>query len=273
MREAWGTVPASLRTPSKWKTYFSISSNRSFTFFYRRIFSSNRSKDRSSFASLRKDQIRSSGNVLSWKRNFRVPGNEESTVLGVVHANSNNLVTVAGLVTNVNPFFFGRTCIDMYHLVAGCRRIAIERNDILVPSKLRRPFSLSESLVSLHSSLLRCPFLPYDLSLPTLVAVSRRWPLTDLRSWTVPREDRSCAFLSILSFYLSSPLVSLSLSLSLSLTHTHTHTHTLSLSLFLSLLHPLRYVTLCYVMLYITLNVLFVNASERGFFLAALFEI
>lgn len=103
-------------------------------------------------------------------------------MVGVLDANSNNLVTVAGLVASVNPFFSGRTCIDMYHLVAGCRRIAIERNDILVPSELRRPFSLHQPGVLLRSSLFRSPFLHRDLSLPTLVAVSRRWPLTDLRS-------------------------------------------------------------------------------------------
>lgn len=64
-------------------------------------------------------------------------------MVGVVDANSNNLVTVAGLAASVNPFFSGRMCIDMCHLVAECRRLAIERNDILVPSDLRRPLSSS----------------------------------------------------------------------------------------------------------------------------------
>lgn len=98
-------------------------------------------------------------------------------MVGVVDANSNNLVTVAGLAASVNPFFSRRTCIDMYHLVAGCRRIAIERNDILVPSNLRRPSSLSVTL-----SLSTLPFSFPSIFPATLEAVSRRWPLTDLRS-------------------------------------------------------------------------------------------
>ena len=74
----------------------------------------------------------------------------------------------------------GARAFDTYHLVAGCRRIPIERNDILVPSELRRPYSLPPLLTPPDSSPSR---LPADIFLPpTLVAVNRRWPLTDLRS-------------------------------------------------------------------------------------------
>jgi hypothetical protein len=88
----------------------------------------------------------------------------------------------------LSPVTFSRarcryTCIDMYHLGNWTTSPAIERNDILVTSReLRcRPSFSTLVLASLSSSL------------------AARWPLTDLRGWTVSPRRHTLLSLANLS--------------------------------------------------------------------------